>query len=457
MKLREKLLLGIVLFTGVCYSQADSIYSFSLEQAREYALTHNYEAQNALLDIRKSKKQVWETTSMGLPQVSGSVSYQHIPGEIPTINFGEQMLPLFVILDSLHPGAFDSFGDAMGSAESAIAVRNSTTYGLTVSQLVFSGEYIVGLQAAKTFLTLSENAKEKSDLDIKQTVSSSYYTILALEKNKSILDTSIMNLKSTLKEFRIINKNGFIEDTEVDQIELTLRNTENAAGTLEQQIELSYKLFKILLGLSLDTRIELTQSFNEFLLSADIEDPSYSSFNISDNIDYKMLEAQERISELSLKRERAKYLPVVSAFYSYTDKTNKADFDFTINHILGFNVNIPIFSSGQKHAQIQQAKIELEKTRNMKDMAEENIMLGIQQAAFDLEKSIEKLKNEQFNIDLSKRIYQKTLIKHREGMASSLDLAQAHNQYLNSSSNYTNSILEMLNAKLNYDKVLNNL
>jgi outer membrane protein len=457
MKLREKLLLGIVLFTGVCYSQTDSIYYFSLEQAREYALTHNYEAQNALLDIKKSKKQVWETTSMGLPQVSGSVSYQHIPGEIPTINFGEQMLPLFVILDSLHPGAFDSFGDAMGSAESAIAVRNSTTYGLTVSQLVFSGEYIVGLQAAKTFLTLSENAKEKSELDIKQTVSSSYFTILALEKNKSILDTSIINLKSTLKEFRIMNMNGFIEDTEADQIELTLRNTENAAGTLEQQIELSYKLFKILLGLSLDTRIELTQSFDEFLLSADIEDPSYSDFNISDNIDYKMLEAQERISELSLKRERAKYLPMVSAFYSYTDKTNKADFDFTINHILGINVNIPIFSSGQKHAQVQQAKIELEKTRNMKDMAEENIRLSIQQAAFDLEKSIEKLKNEQFNIDLSKRIYQKTLIKHREGMASSLDLTQAHNQYLNSSSNYTNSILEMLNAKLNYDKVLNNL
>jgi outer membrane protein len=457
MKLREKLLVAIVFFTGICYSQTDSIYHFSLEQAREYALNHNFEAQNALLDIKKSKKQVWETTAMGLPQLSASASYQHIPGDIPTINFGEQMLPLFVILDSLHPGAFDSFGDAMSSAESAIAVKNSTTYGFTVSQLVFSGEYIVGLQASKTFLALSENAKEKSDLDIKQTVSSSYYTILALEKNKSILDTSIMNLKSTLNEFRIMNKNGFIEDTEVDQIELTLRNTENAAGTLEQQIELSYKLFKILLGIGLDARIELTQGFDEFLMSADIEDPSYNDFNISDNIDYKMLEAQERISELSLKRERAKYLPLVSAFYSYTDKTNKADFDFTINHILGVNVSIPIFSSGQRHAQVQQARIELEKTRNMKDMAEENIILSIQQAAFDLDKSIEKLRNEQFNIALSERIYRKTLIKHKEGMASSLDLTQAHNQYLNSSSSYTNSILELLNAKLNYDKILNNL
>ena len=455
MKLRERLLACIIFFAGLCYSQADSVYSFTLEEAREYAQKYNYEARNTLLDIKKSKKKVWETTAIGLPQVSGSVSYQHIPGEIPTINFGEQMVPLFVILDSLHPGVFSSFSEDMSSAESAIAVRNSTSYGFTVSQLVFSGEYIVGLQAAKTFLLLSENAKEKSDLDIRQAVSSSYYSILALEKNKAILDTSITNLKSTLNEFKIMNKNGFIEDTEVDQIELTLRNTENAARTLEQQTELSYKLFKILLGLDLDADIKLTQSFEDFLVSVNIDAPVYSDFNISDNVDYKLMENQERISELSLKRERSKYLPMVSAFYSYTDKTNKADFDFTINHIIGVNISIPIFSSGQRNAQIQQARIELEKSRNLSDMATENIKLGIRQAAFDLEKSIEKLKNEQFNIDLSKRIYHKTLIKHREGMASSLDLTQAHNQYLNSSSNYTTSLLELLNSKLNYDKILN--
>ncbi|UCH13427.1 MAG: TolC family protein [Bacteroidales bacterium] len=458
MKIKTSLLLGVIFLVNICYGQSDSIYSFTLQEAQEYALKHNYEAKNSLLEIKKARKKVWETTAIGLPQVSGSIYYQHIPGDIPTFSFGEAMLPLFSILDSLHPGAFSSFGEDMASSESAIAVKNATTYGLTVSQLVFSGEYIVGLQASKTFLSLSENAKEKKELDTKQAVSSSYYSILALEKNKAILDTSIANLNSTLKEFRILNEKGFIEDTEVDQIELTLRNTQNASRTLEQQIELSYKLFKLLLGIDLESVINLTQGFDEFLVSVDVvNSPTYSNFDISNNIDYKVLENQERISELSLKRERSKYLPMVSAFYSYTDITNKADFDFTINHIVGLNVNIPIFSSGQRIAQVQQARIELEKTRNIKDVAEENIMLMVEQAAYDLEKSIEKYNNELFNIELSNKIYQKTLIKHREGMASSLDLAQAHNQYLASNSNYTNSILELLTSKLNYDKILNNL
>jgi outer membrane protein len=457
MKFKGKLFLIIIFFANICYGQSDSIYSFTLKEAREYALKHNYETKNSILDIKKSKKKLWETTAIGLPQISGSVYYQHIPGDIPTFNFGEAMLPLFSILDSLHPGAFASFGEDMGESESAIAVKNATTYSFTVSQLVFNGEYIVGLQAAKTFLSLSENAKEKQDLDTKEAVSSSYYSILALEKNKAILDTSIANLNSTLYEFRIMSENGFIEDTEVDQIELTLRNTQNAARTLEQQIELSYKLFKLLLGIDLESDIILTQNLDEFLVSVELDSPLYSDFDISENIDYKVLKDQERISELSLKRERSKYLPAVSAFYSYTDVTNKPDFDFTINHIIGLNVNIPIFSSGQKIAQIQQAKIDLEKTRNIKDVATDNIRLMVEQAEYDLEKSIEKYNNEQFNIELSKKIYQKTLIKHKEGMASSLDLAQAHNQYLSSNSNYTNSILELLTSKLNYDKILNNL
>jgi outer membrane protein TolC len=147
----------------------------------------------------------------------------------------------------------------------------------------------------------------------------------------------------------------------------------------------------------------------------------------------------------------------VSAFYSYTDITNKADFDFTINHIIGLNISLPIFSSWQRSSQIQQAKIQFEQQKNISSLAAENIKLQLQQAEYDLEQSIEKYNNERFNIELSKKIYNRTLIKHKEGISSSLDLTQAHNQYLASSSNYTTSILELLNSKLNYDKIMNNL
>ena len=169
-----------------------------------------------------------------------------------------------------------------------------------------------------------------------------------------------------------------------------------------------------------------------------------------------MLETQEQIQALSLKREKSKFLPSVNAFYTYTDRTNKPDFDFTINHVIGLGVNVPIFSSGQKLMRVQQAQIELEKAKNNKAQTADNLIMGVDQARNQFQNAFEKYKTQQKNVALTKKIYDRTLIKYKEGMVSSLDLTQANNQYLDSNSAYTNAILELLNAKVTLDKTLNN-
>ena len=83
-------------------------------------------------------------------------------------------------------------------------------------------------------------------------------------------------------------------------------------------------------------------------------------------------------------------------------------------------------------------------------------MMGFDQARNQFHNTFEKYKTQQKNVALKKKIYDRTLIKYKEGMASSLDLTQANNQYLDSNSAYTNAILELLNAKVTLDKTLNN-
>ncbi|MBL6964352.1 MAG: TolC family protein, partial [Bacteroidetes bacterium] len=56
----------------------------------------------------------------------------------------------------------------------------------------------------------------------------------------------------------------------------------------------------------------------------------------------------------------------------------------------------------------------------------------------------------------AKRIYDKTLIKYKEGMVSSMDLSQANSQYLNAQTNYFNALVEVLQAKNKLDNLLNN-
>jgi outer membrane protein TolC len=54
-------------------------------------------------------------------------------------------------------------------------------------------------------------------------------------------------------------------------------------------------------------------------------------------------------------------------------------------------------------------------------------------------------------------IYDRTLVKYREGVSGSMDLMSAQNQYLSNLSNYYQSIFEVISAKNQLDKVLNNI
>lgn len=450
------ILLLATIISPKSYGQGDSIMQFTLNEAIEYALMNNADAKNARLDIEAAKNKIWVTTAIGLPQISSTVGHQHIPGEIPELDFmGDFFIGFQYWLEPEFPEVMNL--EIPPAQPQPIASKNSTTYGATISQLIFSGEYIVGLQAAKTYLQLSENNLEKQTLDIKETVIQSYFSVIILEENQKILKASVQNIESIYSETSEIAKVGLMDPTEVDQLELTLNNTRNALSTARRQTKLSKELFKILLGLGTEDKLELTDSIESISNDLKLEEAPSSKFSLENNIDFKMLETQEELSLLSLKREKSKYLPTIAGFYAYSDKTNKPPLDFTINHIIGVNVEIPIFSSGQRNAKVQQAKIELEKTRNTRQMAEEGLLVQHIQARADYMNALDKYSNEKLNLELSQKILNNTSEKFTEGMVGSMDFTQAQNQYLMTQGNYYTSLMELLNAKIKLEKLLNNL
>lgn len=426
-----------VAFSFGGFTQENNTLELSLPEAQEYAINHNITLQNAALDIEAARKKVWETTAIGLPQVNGNFNYQHIPGDIPTFDMADP-----------------STGE-MRSIE--LGVKNSSTYSLTLSQLIFSGEYIVGLQASKTFLKISQLSHEKQNIETKNSVINSYVSVLILERNKSITDSSLRNIQSLLNETKQLYKQGFMESTDVDQLQITYNTLINTQKTIERQIDISRKLFKILLGAELNTRLVLTENLNDLenkMININSETPE---FVLNENIDYRLAENQEKISELNYKREKTKYLPTVSAFYTYQDKTNKAAFDFTINNIIGLNVDVPIFSSFQRNAVVKQAKIELEKAQNNKELAAENLVTQAQQAKYTFFNAKEKYDLAHQNLELSKNIFNQTSKKFKQGMVSSMELTQANNTFLQTQSDYINALFELYKSKIELDKILNTL
>jgi outer membrane protein len=433
----KKLFIGfIVCFAAMnLLAQNNTVMNFSLAEAQNYAIENFFMSKNAALDIESAKKLIWETTAIGLPQATVTAQYQHIPGEIPVFSF---------------PGQNGEM------VEVPIAQENNTTYGGTVTQLVFSGEYIVGLQASKTFKLLSEQNYKSTQIDIKQIIAGTYYTLLILRGNYSITEQTLANLRLNYEQTKKSYEAGLVEDTDVDQLNLFVKRSENALLSIGNQIRYMERLFKYQLGIDLNYEIKLTDNIDDLITINMINDSTYV-FNLDENINYQLLSTNEKLNLLSVKRQQSLLLPTVAGFYNYSNLTNPSDINFSIKHVLGLSLNFPIFQSGGRIAKIDQAKIDLLKSQNIKEQQSRGLELAAEQSKYDYQTAVANYFNEKENFILSEKVLKKTTEKFKLGMISSLDLTLINNQFLQAQLTYATAIQGLLAAKVNLDKAYSKL
>jgi len=417
-------------------AQGDSILRFSLKEAQDYALSHFFVSRNAELDIKAAKKRVWENTALGLPQVSINGQYQH---------YLDDSLPTF----SIPAG---SNGELM---DVSIFERNNYSLTANVNQLIFSGEYIVGLQAARVYKMLSEENFEKTGIDIRQAVAGTYFTILSLTENKRVLGKTLDNLRLILDQTKKIYEAGMMEDTDVDQIDLSLRRTENDMQSINNLLETMHKMLKYQLGITSNDSVVLTENLNE-LVSINMIDQTVYNFDLESNIDYQILNTNEQLQQLLLRREKSRVLPTLSGFYNYNAVLNQTPFT-PPQHLVGLTAGWSIFESGMKAARISQARIEFEKAQNIKEQESQRLILEAEQAQNNYITALTKFRNEEQNSRLSEKVLSKASEKYREGFMSSLDLSLINTQFLEAQLSYTLAVIDLLNSKISLDKAFNKL
>lgn len=423
---------------------AQEVKKFSLKEAQQYALDNNYQIKNAKTDIEIAKLKVKENTAIGLPQIAGSVSYNNFL-ELPT---------------QLIPGEF--LGMPEGEfAEIQFGTQHNATWAASISQLVFSGQYLIGLQAAKVYETVTQSAYEKNEIEIKDAVAKAYYPVIIIKENKAYLDSTLASMKKMQYETEEYFNNGFVEDTDVDQLKLMIADLETALVYLDNRLELATNMLKFMLGLKPEDQIEATESVDGLLSSVNKEFLISSQFDYNSNIDYNILKKGEKLNYLQFKLRQSEYYPTVSAFYSYQQNDMSDDFtfldfdhDWYSSQVLGLQLDIPIWSSGMRKHRVNQAKLELEKIKVQDVELQQRLNLTLETYRSEFNNSYLIYNNRMKNLEIGRKIYQKTEIKYKEGISTSLDLSTAYNQYLQAEIDYLTSILDLLMKKSDLDKLL---
>ncbi len=463
MKSKLTLIILIIAFYGNLKAQTDSIqtFRFSLSEAQNYALENNYDIKNKQIDIEIAQKQVWQTTAIGLPQITLNGTWQYI-FDVPVMEMGgmgldsvQPFLPYYNVPNDPTSGLNYLLPNYVAyTSELELGTKSNITFDFMVTQIIFSGEYIVGLQAARVFKSLSAQSLEKAERDMKETIAQSYYLVLVMKQSVDILDSSFTNLKKIATEMEQMYKTGYIEETDVAQIQLTASTIENSLKSMQRLYEVSERLLKFQLGISFENTLILSDDLIKILQENDLEAILLKEFSVQNSIDYKLMLTSEQLATLSLKREQSKYLPSLVAFYRHQEQLDAPAFNFNPPDVIGASLEWKLFSSGGRNATIQQKKLELIQTQNTKEQVELALNLEYQEALNTFITAQESYLSNSKNLALAEKIYKNTLIKYKSGMSSSLDITQTQNQFLEVQSSYFQAVVELLNAKATLDKLL---
>ncbi len=438
-------LIYLIMLSFTVFAQDYPVLEFSLEEAVEHALLYNNTAQNSTSDVRLAQLQKWQTTSTGLPQINANISYN---------NWIQQQI-------SLIPAEF--FGGNVGEfTEVAFGTKQTMNGTLTISQKIFDGSYLVGLQAAKVYLEISKNAQEKTYTELRKAVTNSYGNILLTEENIKILNANIAVIEKNIEDLEKVYENGMTEEENIEQLQLTksgLISAKNYNLTLK---DLAYAMFNLTIGVDTNATVVLSDSMEDLIALSEIKNTAISKNSVENAIDFKIARNDLKSKELLLKLEKSKALPTINAFVNGTYSGNSNNFDFLDQSqkwfgasMFGLNMSIPLFSSLGRSALTQKAKINLEKSERDLNNLRQQILVKIKSAKNDLTFAKQDLVNKKQGLDLAKRIEQKNQIKFFEGLASSFELSQAQTQLYTAQQQYIQAMLYVLNKHIALDVLLN--
>jgi outer membrane protein len=399
----------------------------SLDSAVSFAIRHNKTLINSRYAIDKSSQKIREALAAGLPQINATLDYSNYLGA--DLSLLGQKIPL----------------------------DPTSNLKATVSQLVFNGNFYVGVQLSKLAKQLTEQSYLSDEANIKEQTIQAYYLILANTRILDIIKGNKSNAQLIYEKTTNLANAGILEETDAKKLSIMVTTVDNQLKSTERQLELGYNLLRLQLGLEPEQSVTLVSTLDEIAGKYILQTASAGQFNVNNNLNYKLMLMQSQMAKKNIELNKTSYLPTLAAFYSYNEKLMKPLFDMTPRHVVGLTLSVPIFSGGQRYSKLKQASIDYNISENSRALLSEQLTIQERQLRYNYQNLFEQYMNQKANKEIAREVLDKMDLKYQQGVVSTLELTSANTDYLNAETNFTTVLLQLLNAELTLRKTNNKL
>ena len=426
MKYRLSILLAFLGF----FAQAQE--RLTLSEAVNFALKNKADAVKAHLEVENSDYKIKEVRANALPNISvnGDLTYNAIIQQMALVMGGQTQIL------------------KMGVPWQSTAV-------VSLNQQIFNQAVFTGLKAAKTTREFYKINAQLTEEQVIEKVANSYYEVYKTETQLKTLDATIENTTRVHDVIESLYNNGLATKIDLDRTNVNLNNLKSNRQQLVNSLALQENSLKYLIGMDMNTPIELPENTFEISQHVLIDE---TTTNVVDNLtEIKVLEKQNELLHLNKKAVQAEGIPSLSfnANYGYLGMGNEVPYFSTSPNTnwsnfstFGLKLSIPVFSGGSVRAKVKQAQIEIEKSEV--DLRDTKLALDLayKNAVTQMNNSLITLNMQKENVGLAKEVLSNIENNYKFGLATLTDLLDAETSHTDAQNNYTSALLDYKLAEI---------
>lgn len=416
---------------GSAQSATDDLLEVAtLEKVVNYALTHQPNVQQAVLDEEIAEKAIRGRLADWYPQLNLTYNYQYF------IDLQEAVIGGNVIRFGVN-----NTSSAQFSATQALFNRDVLLAGTTASQVREQADLNTG----------------RTKIDVVVNVTKAFYDALATIQQIQVSEESVVRLERSLKDAQSRYNAGVSDKTDYKRATILLTNAKASLTTNRELLKFKQQNLKTLMGYPQEQ--DLTVEYDVALMESEIMFDTTQEVSYENNIDYQMLQSQKSLQDANVKYTRWAYLPSVNLFGNYNLNYQNDIFSELYNttypfSFVGASVGIPILQGGRRIWRAQEATLGSSRI----DLGIKNLKSSIgteyTRALASYKSNLALFQAQKENVLLAEEVYDIIERQYQSGVKTYLEVTVAESDLRTTRINYFNAMYQVLASKMDVLRAL---
>jgi outer membrane protein TolC len=403
----------------------------TLEGCIIYALAHQTNIRQSLIDEQITEHQIKIQLADWYPQINFSGNYQN--------NF-QRPITIF------------------NNAPSPVGTYNQSFGYFGLDQTIFNRDVVIAQQSSRDVRLSARQNTINNKISVVSNVSKAFYDLLLSKEQIALLDTDIVLLQRSLKDTYNQYKGGLVDKTDYQRATISLNNAKASRKTAAEAVKSKTAVLKLYMSYPVDSTLDVL--YDSIRMKNEVNSfDTLQQLDINNRIEFQQLETQKRLEEYNLKFYKLGFLPTVYAFGNYNLNYYNNQFKNLYqqnypNSYAGLSVTLPIFTGTRRSQQVKVAKLQIERLDYNFNSLKDSIRTQYIEALSSYKANLNNYFEQKENLELAQQVYNIIQLQYRSGIKTYLDVVVSNNDLFAAQVNFTNAIFQVLSDRIDVERAL---